>query len=95
MARIITMLRITTAELPGRRTVEQRRGQGAPKMLDESNWTTCSGLMAPIPLPAFAGVRLMPDSTWNRAKKNGIWMSIGRQAENGFVPCFLYMAICS
>ena len=64
-------------------------------MLDESNCTTCSWLMAPMPLPWSFAALVMPDSTWNRAKKNGIWMSMGRQAENGLVPCFLYMAICS
>ena len=37
----------------------------------------------------------MPESTWKSAKKKGIWISMGRQAENGLVPCFLYSAICS
>ncbi len=44
--------------------------------------------------PGCAAV-LMPESTWNRARKNGTWISMGRQAENGLVPCFLYIAICS
>jgi hypothetical protein len=37
----------------------------------------------------------MPERTWYRAKKNGTWISMGRQAEKGLVPCFLYKAICS
>ena len=63
-------------------------------MLDSSNCLTCSTLMAPMPWPPCLAV-LIPESTWNSAKKNGIWISIGRQAENGLVPCFLYRAICS
>ena len=50
--------------------------------------------MAPIPW-FWPAAELMPESTWKSAKKNGIWISMGRQAENGLVPCFLYSAICS
>jgi hypothetical protein len=67
---------------------------GAPKMLDRSNCATWSRLMAPIPSPCRANM-LMPDRTWNSARKNGTWISIGRHAEKGLVPCSLYRAICS
>ncbi|MDI2020681.1 hypothetical protein PJL18_01190 [Paenarthrobacter nicotinovorans] len=97
MATIITMLRTHTATAlfpPLGSPCSSEADSGAPKMLDESNWTTCSWLMAPTPWPCLAFVEI-PDNTWNRAKKNGIWINIGRQAEKGLVPCFLYSAICS
>ena len=96
MARIITIERIHTATTlpPGGVPCSRVAESGAPKMLDSSNCTTCSWLMAPMPLPLSAAV-VMPERTVKRAKKNGIWISMGRQAENGLVPCFLYMAICS
>src|SRR6478672_3395289 len=63
-------------------------------MLDSSNCTTCSWLIAPMLFPLVAAA-VMPERTWKSARKNGIWISIGKHAENGLVPCFLYMAICS
>src|SRR6478609_6288644 len=95
MARIITIESTQTAtSLPPAPPCSSEADSGAPKMLDSSNWTTWSWLRAPMPVPP-ALAELIPESTWNRAKKNGIWISMGRHAENGLVPCFLYMAICS
>ena len=90
MARIITIERSHTATTlpPPGVPCSTEADSGAPKMLDSSNCTTCSWLMAPMPVPLLAAV-VIPDSTVKSAKKNGTWISRGRHAENGLVPCFL------
>src|SRR5687768_3805438 len=94
IARIMMIERIQTATWLPSPPCRSEADSVAPKIVDSSNWVTCWWLMAPMPSPLSRAV-LMPERTVKSAKKNGIWISMGRQAENGLVPCFLYMAICS
>src|SRR6478736_6020530 len=70
---------------------------GAPRIVALSAWAARSWVSGPrfgrgyVPF-ASCGSEL---STRNRAKKIGDWARIGRQDENGFVPCLRYSSIVS
>ena len=80
MARIITIDRIHDRDLvaTGRRAVQQRCGE---RGAEDARLVELHHLFVAHRADALARCGtavVMPDSTWNRAKKNGIWISMGK-----------------
>ena len=72
---------------------------GAPNRLEACTSAAKAGVSGPIftgwALPAELATSCRRASTRNRAKKIGIWISIGKHEDSGLVPCLRYSAIIS